>query len=351
MSIRIAALWPRIHARLAAGLMTVLLVLVTQHVHPENKTELGRLAASLSAGSWAELKTSGLTPALLELPTHVQVYSILDYQNSGVWDPGTRQVLFLAGPHINQGRFIAYDDATNTWRQEADPSPSYINYNHTYNHNTINAAAGELYFRPFNRREIWRYVVAAKQWSKLTDIPQRDYNCCGAIQYFPDRDGILFVGTSEISFYLVRSKRWTFPGPAVKTGPYHATAIYSRLEKLVIFGGGSGVKTVYKMDATGTVTRMGDSPYPLDSGGHAILTADPATGKFLLFGENGTFYVYDSKQDRWDLQEQRPPFFDAGRHGPVSSSIAIPIDTYGVVMVLTYSPAQPRVFLYKHASQ
>jgi hypothetical protein len=60
--------------------------------------------------------------------------------------------------------------------------------------------------------------------------------------------------------------------------------------------------------------------------------------------------VYDSEADRWTRQDQRPPFFDAGQYGPVSCSIAIPIDTYGVVMTVTYSPTDPKVFLYKHAA-
>src|SRR5262249_13589393 len=113
----------------------------------------------------------------------------------------------------------------------------------------------------------------------------------------------------------------------------------------------SGVNTVYQMDAKGAVRRMSDSPYPLDSGGHSIFTADPVTGRFLLFGEDGTFYVYDSEKDQWMLQNQRPPFFDVGRYGPVSCSIAIPISSYGVVMTLTYSPTEPKVFLYKHAEK
>ncbi len=337
--------------RLLSSLALTATVLLPPHASQSaNSTALGGLAATMAPATWAELKTNGLTPTLLQVPSHVQVYNVLEYQNSGIWDPTSRQVLFVGGPHESQGRFISYDEVTNTWRQEPDPSPSYLLYNHTYDHNTINPAAGELYFRPFNKPEIWKYKIEARKWSKLTNIPQRDFNCCGAIQYFPERNGILFVGTSEIEFYFVERKSWTTPSGNIKTGPYHATAKYSSVDKVLIFGGGSGVSTVYKMDASGRVTRMSDSPYPLDSGGHAIFTGDPVTGKFLLFGENGTFYVYDSVTDRWQSQNQRPPFFDVGPYGPVDSSIAIPISTYGVVMVLTYSPRGPRVFLYRHAA-
>lgn len=334
------------------GLLAVVIgcLVCSPRLAAADPSALASLAGSMAPGTWAELKTSGLTPALLQVPTHVMVYNILEYQNSGVWDPTSHQVLFVGGPHENQGRFITYDEATNAWRQEPDPTPSYLLYNHTYDHNTINPATGELYFRPFNRPEIWAYKIAQKAWRKLTTIPQGDFNCCGSIQYFPDRDGILFVGTSEIEFYYVGRGRWTSPWTTIKTGPYHATAEYSPVAKVLIFGGGSGVKTVYRMDAKGSIRQMGDSPVPLDSGGHAIFTVDPVSGHFLLFGEDSTFYAYDSETDRWTLQAQRPPFFDVGQYGAVSCSIAIPIDTYGVVMTVTYSPTQPRVFLYKHAA-
>ncbi len=333
-------------ASLAAA---ALVLLLTHGVLAADGSALATLAASIAPGTWAELKTSGFTRALLEVPHRVQVYNILEYQNSGVWDPTSRQVLFVGGPHENQGRFITYDEATNTWRQEPDPSPSYLLYNHTYDHNTINESTGELYFRPFNRPEIWAYKIAAKTWRKLTTIPQGLYNCCGSIQYFPDRDGILFVGTEEIEFYYVGLDRWTSPWASVKTGPYHATAKYSPVAKVLIFGGGSGVRTVYRMDAKGKIRQMGDSPVPLDSGGHAIFTVDPVSGHFLLFGEDASFYDYDALADRWTRLDQRPPFFDVGDDGPVSCSIAIPIHTYGVVMTLTYSRREPKVFLYKHS--
>jgi hypothetical protein len=275
------------------------------------------------------------------------MYNVLEYQNSGVWDPGSRQVLFLGGPHSGQGKFLVYDEASNTWRQEADPPPETLLLTHTYDHNTINPGTGELYFRPYLRPQIWKYKIAAKEWSKLTTIPQQEYNCCGAIEYFSDRDGILFVGKNEAAFYDLRKGSWSTSRTAIKTGPYHSTAEYSPPAKVVIFGGGSTVNTVYRMDASGGVAQMGDSPYPLDSGGHAIFTADPTSPRFLLFGENGTFYVYDPMADRWELQKERPPFFDVGPYGPVSCSIAIPISTHGVVMFVTYSASRPTVFLYK----
>ena len=310
---------------------------------------LGDLATSMAPGTWAQLETNGLTPALLQVSRPTMIYNVLEYQNSGVWDPTSRQVLFVGGPHDGLGKFITYDEATNTWRQEPDPKPEEMLSTHGYDHNTINPKTGDFYFRPYDSPDIWRYHIPTKTWSRQTRIPNVEYNCCGAIEYFPERNGILFVGRNEIEFYSLSWRMWSSPFATVKTGPYHATAEYSPVDKVVVFGGGSGVNTVYVMDRKGNVKRGADSPVPLDSGGHAIFTADPVSGKFLLFGEDATFHVYDAMTDRWQAQSQRPPFFDVGQYGPVSCSIAIPISTHGVVMVLTYNARRPTVFLYKHA--
>jgi hypothetical protein len=340
---------------MAAARVPALLLLATAALLPAAPraaaaSALGDLAASMAPGTWAELKTNGLTPALLQVPRPVMIYNVLEYQNSGVWDPTSHQVLFVGGPHDGLGKFITYDEQTNTWRQEPDPKPEDMLATHGYDHNTINPNTGELYFRPYDSSNIWKYHIPTKTWSRLTRIPNEEYNCCGAIEYFPERNGILFVGRNEIEFYSFGWRSWSTPSATIKTGPYHATAEYSPVDKVVVFGGGSGVKTVYVMDQKGGVKRATDSPFPLDSGGHAIFTADPASGKFLLFAEDGTFHVYDAVTDRWQLQSQRPPFFDVGQYGPVSCSIAIPISTHGVVMVLTYNARRPTVFLYKHAA-
>jgi hypothetical protein len=337
--------------RLRLGLVVLLTIgCLLAGVAAARASALGDLAASMAPGTWAELETKGLTPELLEVPHSVMTYNVLEYQNSGVWDPVSRQVLFVGGPHGGQGKFITYDEASNTWRQEPDPTPVSMLSTHGYDHNTLNTATGELYFRPYASANIYKYKIATKTWGHLTRIPNTEYNCCGAVEYFPEREGIVFVGRNELLFYNTRRGSWSAPWTTIRTGRYHATAEYSPVAKMVVFGGGSGVRTVYRMDRNGKVTPGKDSPFPLDSGGHAIFTADPVSGQFLLFAEDETFHVYDPVADRWELQNQRPPFFDTGKYRPVSCSIAIPIGTHGVVMVLTYSTRRPTVFLYRHAA-
>ena len=102
---RAAARWSRTRGAAVVAMMVGWLGGATPATAAD-PSALASLAQSMAPGTWAELKTSGLTPALLQVPTHVMVYNILEYQNSGVWDPTSHQVLFVGGPHENLGRFI-----------------------------------------------------------------------------------------------------------------------------------------------------------------------------------------------------------------------------------------------------
>src|SRR5262249_35100116 len=83
-----------------------------------SETELGKLAAAMKPGTWAELKTEGYTRELLG------GHDILVYADRAVWDPRSRQVLFLGQDHLRPPpRFIAYQAAVNRWM--ALPTPPW----------------------------------------------------------------------------------------------------------------------------------------------------------------------------------------------------------------------------------
>lgn len=53
----------------------------------EKVTELGKVAATVKPGTWAELKTEGYTADLLRVQNH----HILEYTGAAAWDPTSRQ--------------------------------------------------------------------------------------------------------------------------------------------------------------------------------------------------------------------------------------------------------------------
>src|SRR5688572_15447670 len=85
---------------------------------PEAGTELGKLAARMKPGSWAELETKGYTRELQGNR------DILVYSDKAVWDPRSKQVLFIGQDHLRPPpRFIVYNSMANTWK--AMPTPKW----------------------------------------------------------------------------------------------------------------------------------------------------------------------------------------------------------------------------------
>jgi hypothetical protein len=137
-------------------------------------------------------------------------------------------------------------------------------------------------------------------------------------------------------------------------GIYHNTGQYSPTHKVVLLGGGNGSSDLYKLDAAGKVTTLKKTPIGIGVM-QSLLTLDPASGDFLLFGKNGTFYVYDVATDAWRQQDSASvPIFSPTRvkDNKVWHVTATPVSTYGVTLFVKYYHADPPrawVYLYKHS--
>jgi hypothetical protein len=118
----------------------------------------------------------------------------------------------------------------------------------------------------------------------------------------------------------------------------------------MLFGGGSGNRNIYKLDASGTVTSLGLAPIPLGTQ-QSIVTVDPVSGNFLVFGTNGSFYVYNIITNTWQLRPQQN-LFDPIHNGTsaIWQVVATPVSTYGVVMFVKWNNSQSTVYLYKHTA-
>jgi hypothetical protein len=76
---------------------------------------------------------------------------------------------------------------------------------------------------------------------------------------------------------------------------------------------------------------------------NGLLTYDPVTQNALLYSGGGRFYEYDVKQDTWS---QLPvPSFAALLDRHLGHIAAVPIDTYGAIVLLMQSG---QMLVYKH---
>ena len=119
---------------------------------PASATTLGDLAASMQPGTWAQLTTVNINPTLTN--TGGASGFIFGYTDKAVWDPTTRQLLFIGGDHNGTARFVSYTDTTNSWQIQTQPSWIPSTVMHGYHHTAINAGSGILYHRPYHDQTV-----------------------------------------------------------------------------------------------------------------------------------------------------------------------------------------------------
>jgi len=320
-------------------------------------TTLGSLAGSMSPGGWAVLNTggdgSGFSSSLIEveLPGH-----ILQFADKGMWYAGAQQVFFVGQGHLASMKIVSYTDSANHWQQEPKPPWDQTTQNvgiccggvgHGYNHSTMNPGTGDLFVREYGSKTVHKFTRATGQWTNLPDMPQ-SLPCCGALEYFPERGGLVAVGGGTVLFYKEATSTWTTQSTTLTMGPYHNVAYYSAANHVVLFGGGNGSSDLYQMNAAGGITKVKNAPIAFGIS-NTVNTVDPASGRMLVFTINGNGYEFDPAGNNWIV-------INVGTTGATGDTtwlndgvMATPISTYGVILFMRHS-GTPKVWLYKHAA-
>lgn len=314
---------------------------------PPTSSSLGALAASLQPGQWGELQTNLSYSMVVVSAGH-----IFTWADSMVWDPTTKQGLFVGGAHdpVPNTRHIIYSDASGAWR-EATPQPWFPQTSgsvmHAYDHNAVDPTRGVQFHRPFGSKATYAYNAAANTWSRIADFPS-GYGtvCCSGLAFFPERDGLVYAGGGEVMEWSRPSNTWTVRGNHTM-GSHLNFAEYNPVHKLVLFGGGNGSKAIYVMDAKGAITRKADAPINLVTS-EASVTVDPVSGDYLIFAKSGDRYVFHVYKPMTDTWSTRPMGGITGTIDINSAIIPTPVSTYGVVFMATYHMSATKVYVYKH---
>lgn len=318
-------------------------------VAPLGDTALSLAVAGMSAGQWLELSTLGLSTALFI----AGATNTLDYCDKGVYDPINRQVRLIGQAHLEDQRWHQYDEATNTWSNLADPpwddggsgQPSYIG--HGYQHNAVDPATGDQYYRRYNSSDVRRLTRSSNTWGQTAAAPNTEI--AGGLEWLPtigSQGGlVLHIGTS-VHRWDKAGDSWTTPANGTLTGQaYHCVAVRSVPNGVVLFGGGNGSAKLWKVNGSGTVTACADCPITFGIG-QTITTADPVSGDLLVIASNSVAHKYSVAGNSWSaLSMTGAPSF--GTVGSGSRIIAVPMPAYGAILFLF--GATPAVWLYKHA--
>ncbi|MEM6989547.1 MAG: hypothetical protein AAF721_03590 [Myxococcota bacterium] len=316
-------------------------------------TPLSELAEALSPGEWGELATEDLLPAVAE-PNGGATGSIFVFAESAVWDPGTGQVIFVGSDHIYDSndsgpRMIRYGDQSNAWT--AHQIPWWTNGTmHGYDHSAM--YDGRLYqMTLIVDQPIYRYDPSTDGWDEVAALPYTGYNRFGGLEPFPETGGLVYVEGYTVYGYDAVADSWDVVANDVPMGDYHNFAEYSPPHGVVLLGGGNGSGALHTLDADLTLTQRDAAPFPLRVN-DAIVTHDPNSGDFLIFGGDSEFLVYDVAADQMLVQDVEVPFFDTPSY-PVENTVAAAIESYGVVLFVEHDgialDGSASVWVYRHA--
>jgi hypothetical protein len=309
-------------------------------------TVLGDLTAGMNAGDWRMLNSPTFDYDLNYDCTNTAPHFITEYTDDAMWDPASRQVLFIGAGHGCKGKFISYSDETNTWREEPYPSVT-SDMAHAYDHNAIDRINGVVYHRRHGQAEVYRYNIAQQQWSKIPSLPSSAANpCCAAMEYFPEMQSLFYAYSGGLVQYTESSNKWTSYG-SYPSGSIHNFAKYNPVHKCVIFGGGNDSRDVYKIDRDGSVSKMKPAPFQLRIN-VTVITPGPVSGDFIVLNDDKTLWVYDVVSDTWTQQSGTAPIFSFGK--PTFKTVATYIDNYGVILYAKNDMYVNRVIVYKHAA-
>jgi hypothetical protein len=365
------------HKRLIIPLVIAVLAFV---VHPistsaaSDGTAIGNLAESMQPGTWAELVTNNMDAAISMND------SIFEFSNNLVWDPASKRAYFLGSsdPQGSGGRHVQYDAVTNTWSVLTHPFWYPTNVQHGYQHGVVVPSLRKYYHRQAisNNREFYEWDIDNPNGGPNGDGWTRKANISGlsfaaqtmAGAWFPDRGTVVYCTPADVGSvgavteYNPATDTWNRIGPYSLGGVLHPIAVYIPAEKAVIFGGGnSQPRQLYRLDANGAITQLGQGPGSLPlTLQHMAYSVDPASSKLLAISSgdppsnNDKFWEYDAALDRWTEipgGTSIPPVVGKPNINVSFQTVMVGVPTYGVVMVAQWRASGSKVWLYKHGQQ
>ena len=314
-------------------------------------TELGDLAMGLAPGEWVELPADlpGGDFGYCHHPENA-ANDVLQFANVGVWDPASRQFLFVGEGHgagdSSAGKMLGYDEPTNTWWEDLNLPAGPASIGHAYDHNAIDASRSHLFIARYFARDVHRYDIAAGQWTPLPDLPPVGIN--KGMAYFDAIDTLIVVDPENESIYgwSPGDASWSVIRNDIEYTNFNHIAEYDHVREVVYFGGGAATpRALFELSADGSVRSLPDAIVNIDlpRGAYA---PDPVNGHLIALHEPGEFAAYDPDLEQWYALPS-PPNEIAN-----ADLIVTPISLYGVLLYFACFPAaQAEAWLYRHNEQ
>jgi hypothetical protein len=315
-------------------------------------TVLSDAAAALQPGHFVEISNTGLTGD--DLMPDNDGGSILDWSDSGAWDPVLRKFYYVGKEAgcTSTYRNIVYDEATNSWSY--GPVPLSSGCGHGYDGNAADPVTGTHYFRPYDSNTI--YKRSGSGWTAVTPTMTGSPSIVGGIA--KSATGLLYSDVVQDVYYNASQQKVQVSISGGLLGDYHSMAEYNPRHDVLWIGGGNSSRVMYRVNIVGgspVRVRLNDAPWTFGVGEgneKTNFTPDPVSGEFVVYRkQTGTFYGYNIMTDTWRTLGQSgdgnmPPLPTGNNTTPV----AAPISTHGVIMYIAHRGNNATVYLYKHAA-
>jgi hypothetical protein len=188
---------------------------------------------------------------------------INEFSNGTAWDP-VNGILHYAGAHHGNtytGRHVIYTAATNAWTLGTWPggcssgTSSSPCFNHAYDHNTVDPATGDMYWRHYqDGTTVRRGTNAGSTWTTLPPVPAMQGQCCLIVKFFPELGGVVWVEPdwgvwlwtkSNNTWSVLANTSQSSVGASVTLWPSvisstNITGAYSPTKKIMVVSSGSG---------------------------------------------------------------------------------------------------------------
>lgn len=287
---------------------------------------------------------------------------IWKWGSSGVWDPTTREVMYVGKRQDTDHayKFWTYHEDTNACDLLRNPWSTATQNGHGYDHNTIDPETGNFYHRPFNDGII-QVRSRAGVWS--TPLPNVSMQIAIGVSWWPGLGLVLNDGGS-VKYLPINTSSWvtvtTFPDAS---DGYHAASEYNpNSDVLLLVPGNQAPQNMRKMSRSLVVSSVPDAPFSLGSSeSQGVLVADPVGRGFIGCRKGtSTWTHFNPDNNQWTTLTQSTgsgasaqngtPNLTTGGNDVGLARIGIPISTYGVMMFLEYvgGGEVARIWLYRH---
>ena len=313
--------------------LIIFLLLIISTILPSVLSD--RAATITRAHRWAIMPTN---TSLGTLDLH---YSLLFWNDSGLWDPIKKKIRWVGGPgtccaNPADYKMITYDVETDTWAVSATP---FSGGGHAYDGNAFNPNKGLHYFGLFGSA-----LVNVWNDTSWTTLPAAPFGATTpSLTWFPEinngQGGLVFLGSDgRLAWY--DNTKWTTL-PSLNLTHYNQFSEYNPKYKGVWLGGTNTVS--YFMDTAFNIRTIPAAPVKMENGS-TLHTCDPTSGDLLVYHRStNVWYSFNMDTNQWSTISDMSPTFAA-----FSNTFNVPIPELGIILVFNHSSSNKSVYLYRH---